>query len=134
MTRTTPCAKETAAGRLAKAEQFMEVAEMARDLVDEDTDVSDAIVTLYVHAGIAAADVICCHKLGAHAQGQSHAEAVELLKKVDAKAAGHLRRLLSMKTKAGYGAHRVSATNVTSARRSAEALLSAANGVGSMRR
>lgn len=50
-----------------------------RALADEAADVSDAYVTLLVHAGIAAADVICCQRLGEHALGDSHAEAQKRL-------------------------------------------------------
>jgi hypothetical protein len=48
-------------------------------LADEAADVADAYVTLLVHAGIAASDVICCARLGEHAQGDNHVEAVALL-------------------------------------------------------
>lgn len=40
---------------------------------------TDAYVPLCVHAGIAASDVVCCAKLGEHAQGENHDEAVGLL-------------------------------------------------------
>jgi len=47
----------------------MTAAGMVRDLVDENGDVADAYVTLCVHAGIAAADVICCASFGAARTG-----------------------------------------------------------------
>jgi hypothetical protein len=90
------------AGRLRKAVQFLDAAQLVRDLADEDSAVSDAYVTLCVHAGIAAADVICCARLGEHAHGESHADAVALLARADAASAKHLRTLLAAKTKAGY--------------------------------
>lgn len=60
-------------------------------------------MTLYVHAGIAAADAICARALGVHAKGQDHQEAIALLASVDKEAAADLRVLLAMKTRAGYG-------------------------------
>ena len=47
---------------------------------------ADTAVTLYVHAGIAAADVICAVSLGMYAQGDSHQDAVKLLASADAAA------------------------------------------------
>jgi hypothetical protein len=58
------CDDEIVSGRLSKAEQFLDVAAMVRDLADDEEDVGDAVVTLCVHAGIAASDVICCKALG----------------------------------------------------------------------
>jgi hypothetical protein len=58
----------TIEGRLRKAEQFMEGAETIRDLADDERDVGDAYVTLCIHAGIAAADVICSIALGASSE------------------------------------------------------------------
>ncbi len=43
-------------------------------------DLAEAYVTMCVHAGIAAADVICCWRLNVHHQGESHEEAVTLLR------------------------------------------------------
>ncbi|OLZ50496.1 hypothetical protein BS329_18870 [Amycolatopsis coloradensis] len=57
-----------------KAGQFIEAADMVRELADEHEDVADADVTLCVHAGIAASDVICRARLGEHAQGENHDE------------------------------------------------------------
>jgi hypothetical protein len=43
-------------------------AEIVDAFADEDLDLDDACVTLLVHAGIAAADVVCCRRLGKHAK------------------------------------------------------------------
>jgi hypothetical protein len=51
---------------------------MLNDLADEDGEIADAYVTLCIHAGIAAADVICCIRIGEHATGEDHAEAVKI--------------------------------------------------------
>ena len=66
-----------------------------------EEDLADAYVTLCIHAGIAASDVISCKRLGEHAQGDDHGEAVSLFVAVDGKLAEDLRALLGMKTKAG---------------------------------
>lgn len=124
--RTRDCDATTRAGRLAKARQFMDAADIIEALADEAADVADAFVTLCVHAGIAAADVICCARLGRHARGDDHASAVELLERANRDVAKHLRSLLSVKTKAGYTAVSVSGSEHTRAGRAARALIEAA--------
>ncbi|WP_205629588.1 hypothetical protein [Jiangella muralis] len=89
---------------------------------------NDAVVTLYVHAGIAASDVICCARLGQHSTGENHAEAIGLLKAADSGSSGHLAALLSMKTKAGYSHLGASAADVRKAARAAARLLESARG------
>lgn len=119
----------TIEGRLRKAEQFMEGADTIRDLADDERDVGDAYVTLCIHAGIAAADVVCCIALGEHVQSEDHNMAVTHLSKVrpDGQDLGDsLRALLTMKTRAGYSHERVSANDRKRAGRAAERLLTAA--------
>lgn len=113
-------------GRLNKAMQFQRVALDALALVDEHHEVADAVVTLCVHAGIAASDSICLAALGHHAHGQDHNDAVILLKSVDADSAKHLGTLLGMKTRAGYGYSPVSAEQLKKATRAMDALVLAA--------
>src|SRR6266567_5766674 len=69
--QTRPCSAEIRRGRLRKAEQFADAANLIQEYVDTDDDDADAYVTLCVHAGIAASDVICCARLGEHAKGDS---------------------------------------------------------------
>ncbi|MGI8751311.1 MAG: hypothetical protein ACR2MN_03190 [Acidimicrobiales bacterium] len=76
-------------GGWTRPKQFLAAAESIED--SSSGEIADAYVTLCVHAGIAAADVICCARLGRHAQGDSHVEAVALLNK--ANAADSARRL-----------------------------------------
>ena len=52
------CTQAVRSGRLKKAEQFAQAAETVQEFADEGDDIGDAYVTLCVHAGIAAADVI----------------------------------------------------------------------------
>lgn len=128
-TRLRNCDETVAAGRLAKAEQFLEAAATVRDLADDEADVGDALVTLCVHAGIAAADVICCKALGHYVQGEDHLQAIAELSKVspDGKQLGNdLRALLQMKSRAGYAAPPVTTDQRKRAWRRAESLVEAA--------
>ena len=128
MTRTRRCTAATIDGRRRKAEQFMEQAQrMLADAADPEM-VGDAYVTLCAHAGIAAADVLCCRALGEHAQGESHQEAVALVGRVGHEGAQHakaLDTLLSMKTRAGYSPESVSADQRMRAGRAARQLVDA---------
>lgn len=127
--RTRNCDAAVRAGRLAKARQFLDAADLIESLADDAIDVADAYVTLCVHAGIAAADVICCARLGRHARGDDHGSAVELLEQANPDVAKHLRSLLAMKTKAGYTAIPVSGSERTRAGRAAHSLVEAAEQV-----
>jgi hypothetical protein len=112
-----------------KAEQFLAAAETIREFADDEAEVGDTYVTLCVHAGIAAADVVCCTELGRHAQGDGHNEAITLIGQVrpDGDELGRsLRTLLTMKTRAGYSHRRVITADLTRAGRAAERLLRAA--------
>ena len=84
-------------------------------LLDDNRQLRDAVVTLYVHAGIAASDVICCARLGLHATGDNHADSVALPKKAGAASHRHLATLLGLKTKDGYSHTPASAAEVKKA-------------------
>lgn len=124
--RTVKADEAMRRGRLVKAEQFADAAVAVDMLADEASDVADAYVTLCVHAGIAAADVVCAARLGEYSRGENHDEAVALLSAVDKNLAGHLRALLTMKTLAGYSHSPVSADRARRAGRAMAALLEAA--------
>lgn len=128
-TRIRNCDEAIVRGRLRKAEQFLAAAATVRDLADDESDVGDALVTLCVHAGIAASDVICCRALGHFVQGEDHLQAIAELSKVvpDGQRLGNdLRALLQMKTRASYAAPSVSADQRKRAWRRAESLVEAA--------
>jgi hypothetical protein len=129
MARSSPCTPEIRRGRLRKSGQFLDAASLIADRADEEAEIADVYVTLCVHAGIAASDVICCARLGQHARGEDHNEAAALLNKADSASAKHLRVLLSMKTKAGYSHRRATADDARRAGRAAEALLESARRV-----
>jgi len=127
--RLRECNEETSSGRFRKAEQFLEVAEMVRDLADDEGDVGDAFVTLCVHAGIAASDVICCDAFGRFVQGEDHLQAIAELSRVtpDGDQLGKdLQALLQMKSRAGYAAPPVTVNQRKRAWRRAERLVDAA--------
>ena len=121
--KTVPANESVRRGRLAKALQFKAVADDALALADEGHGVADAVVTLLVHAGIAASDAICAQALHEHAKGENHMEAAMLLHTVNPAAAKRLKRLLGMKTRAGYGHDPVTNYQLQQAERSAAALI-----------
>ena len=104
----------------AKAEEFWTAA------CETDTLHSDAVIQLCILAGIAAADVICCVRLGEHADGQAHTAATGLLAKVDPKLARSLETLLSQKTDSAYRDKPSSSAKRRAAKRAAEDLMVAA--------
>lgn len=120
--RRKPCTLVDARARLAKAEQFLAVAELA----ETDAGVRSAEASLLVDAGIAAADAICCVRLGQRSADGNHAAAVDLIAGVDVEAAKRLRTLLSLKSQAQYDTDDPSAQKLTAARRAAQALVTSA--------
>lgn len=121
MARTNPCTPNVRQGRLRKAIEFLDAATLIADPADEEAAATDAFVMLCIQAGIAASDVICCARLGKHAQGEDHNEAVTLLSQAHSQSARHLRVLLGMKTKAAYSHTGMSTADAKRAGRAAEA-------------
>ena len=111
---------------MTKAARFLEQAEVILAVADDDSEVSDPAVTLLIHAGIAASDAICCARLGEHARGESHRDAVGLLRSVDQGCADDLQVLLGMKAQAGYSAQPISPQDLVRAFRAARRLVNAA--------
>jgi hypothetical protein len=128
--QTKKCSAKDRLGRMEKARQFGAAASLVDQFAGDDSDLGDAYVTLCVHAGIAAADVICCARLGVHASGHDHAAAAALLDKADAGLAKDLRRLLALKTKAGYSSTRSGPADRKAAGRAATRLVDAASTIG----
>lgn len=120
--RTRKCTGHVIAGRLAKAEEFFDNA----DLLAGDEHRRNAAASLFVDAGIAAADVLCCKRLGEHAQGPDHNDAVMLLRRVDDNLAKHLRKLLVNKTRISYSDQALPATEFKKVQRAAAQLVEAA--------
>jgi hypothetical protein len=67
-----------------------------------------------------------CARLGEHAQGDNHTEAVALLRKADSESARHLQVLLGMKTEVGYSHTSTTDAEAKRAGRAAEVLLEVA--------
>ncbi|MDO9396798.1 MAG: hypothetical protein Q7T71_09655 [Herbiconiux sp.] len=111
-------------GRTMKMVQFVEATEIILAIADDD-DLRGAVVTLAVHAGIAASDVICLRRLGYYWQSANHHEAIEHLRRADAGSAGHLSTLLALKTRAGYGHGAMSSDSVTRSTRAMQHLAAA---------
>jgi HEPN domain len=107
--------------KLAKAEQFLEVADFAAS-----SGYFDVAVSLAVSAGINGADVVCFLGLGQFPTGASHTNVLSLLRKYGTSgdaAASQLRALLSVKEKAQYRARRCSETEARRSVRSAERIV-----------
>jgi hypothetical protein len=118
--RTRECPPAVRVGRLKKATEFYEAA------VEIEDGRPNASVDLFVDAGIAAADVICCFRLGVFAVGDNHNEAVSLLRQADRGVEKHLRTLLNLKTKVAYTHQPVTTDERKKASRAADALVEAA--------
>lgn len=101
--RTASCTPATVSGRLAKARSFAEACAKLTESSIVDSDFVDASVTLAIHASIAAADVICCAKLGRYSSDREHAAAARLLAAVDPNLGTSLGRLLELKSAVAYG-------------------------------
>jgi len=129
MARISPCTPDVRRGRLRKAGHFLDAANLIADQAGTEPGSADAFITLCIHAGIAASDVICCARLGQHAQGENHNEALALLGQADSGSVKHLRVLLSMKTKAGYSHAEATAADAKRAGRAAETLVETARRV-----
>jgi len=114
------CDSVVTSGRLAKANEFFDAAEHLED------DMPSAAGDLYVNAGIAAADVICCVRLGMHSNTGNHNEARALLKKADSGSERHLATLLGLKNKAAYTHEPISASECKKMNRAAGNLVETA--------
>jgi len=113
--RQERCGRPVAVNRLGQAEAFLLAAEL---VLDDGTDTANPGVaaSLAVLAGIAASDAACCARLGKRARGQSHHEAVALVRTVAPHGeamAKDLERLVARKDSAHYGAALISAAEAT---------------------
>lgn len=94
MAGTRDCNAAVITGRMSKAVEFLEGAEHLQD------EMPNAAGDLFVDAGIAASDVICCIRLGAHSNSGTHSDAVTLLQRASRGTEKHLNTLLRLKNKA----------------------------------
>lgn len=101
--RTRPCDRQDASQRYDQARAFADLAGL--DPESDDGPTRSAAISNAVLAGIAAADSICCRRLGRHAAGDDHQQAVALVEEagdVGREARRHLETLLSIRHKAQY--------------------------------
>ena len=127
-TRTSRMTKTDVANRAKHARGYMAAADLAGQFPDEvgDASVANVVASLYVLAGIAAADAICGLALGKKAAGESHLEAASLLSTATINGgeyAKDLRRLLSVKSNAQYSADMISAEASSNTRKWATRLV-----------
>lgn len=127
--RTRPCTDAIRMGRLSKAISFYTAAKRTYALAQTEPDSVDSAATLFVQAGIAASDVLCCVQLKMHARGQDHADAVGLLARVSKPLASDLRTLLELKSPVAYSHERTSKAKLDRAARAAARLVEAASDV-----
>jgi hypothetical protein len=101
--RTRRCNPQDGAQRHHQAKAFAELAEL--DPFSSDGPTRSAAVSNAVLAGIAAADTICCRRLGRHAASNEHQQALDLLDQagdLGTSARRDLAIMLSAKNKAQY--------------------------------
>ena len=106
--RVRPCDGNQARQRMARAREFLEVAELVVDEKDQDASIvyASSAASLAVLAGIAASDAACCKALQERSRSESHRDAEQLLALITPggkEAARDLRELLNLKDKAQYG-------------------------------
>ncbi|WP_204081160.1 hypothetical protein [Mycobacterium riyadhense] len=118
--RTRKSSDAVQAGRLNKATEFHDAATLIED------HAPNAAVDLFVDAGIAAADVICCSKLGEYSISENYSDAIALLAKAQPDVAKYLRALLNVKSKVACTHQSVSSDDHKKASRAASNLVEAA--------
>jgi hypothetical protein len=120
MAGTRECNSVVTAGRLSKAVEFFDAAEHLQD------DMPNVAGDLFVDAGIAASDVLCCVRLGKHSSSPTHSEAVTLLETADKGSVKHLSTLLGLKNKTVYTHQALSTAECKKMNRAASYLVEAA--------
>ncbi|WP_141711423.1 hypothetical protein [Jiangella alba] len=119
-----------ASARTAVAQEYLQLAELAAS--EQRRPANNAAAGNAVLAAIAAADAICCLRLGRYHAGEDHRAAATLLERVDPNGtdlARHLTKVLAVKDQAHYSGEGVTATRVTSVLRSANKLVGEAQAV-----
>ncbi len=128
--RVGECGPDQARARLVSARAFVSVAELVYAEPDDPVLPQRGVAAaLAVLGGIAAADAICCARLGQVSRGDDHALAVDLLASArpeGSRVKSDLLRLLGIKDKVHYQAILVSAAETEAAIRQAKRLLAAA--------
>jgi hypothetical protein len=124
--RTQRCGEAQARQRLARAQSFLEVAELTADESDPALEYGGVAASVAILAGIAAADAACCQELGRRSRSESHHDAEHLLKEIGAegeRAATCLHHLIDLKDHAHYGFINVTAPELKRSLRQAKQLV-----------
>lgn len=128
--RTAACGRPQAQTRLTAARAFVSVAELVFAEPDDPVlPLRGVAAAVAVLGGIAAADAICCVRLGRMARDADHAAAVALLARAGpegARVTNDLERLLGIKDKVQYQAIIVTSSETEAAIRQARRILQAA--------
>jgi len=104
--RAQACGGDQARQRLAHAKSFLDVAELTADVDDPSLEYGSVAASVAILAGIAAADAACCQVLGRRSRSDDHHHAEALLLEITPggkRAAGQLRKLITLKDAAHYG-------------------------------
>ncbi len=127
MSREAACGRAEARRRALMARTYLDVAEQAT--LQESDEGRNVAAGNAVLAAIAAADSLCCLRLGRHARGRDHQEANTLLKTITPDGpslAKDLATVLGVKDAAHYGTVFVSSTALRSTLRATTRLVAAA--------
>jgi hypothetical protein len=111
---------------------LLEVAELTADENDPSLEYGSVAASIAILAGIAAADAVCCQKLGHRSRSDSHYDAEHLLVQVKPggkRAASHLHQLIELKDSAHYGYISVTAPELKRSLRQAKGLVALAKEV-----
>lgn len=120
--KTVECNRAEALKRLATAKSYqVRAGELAETEADRQAAAGNAVL-----AGIAAADAICCVRLGRTSKSSNPQDSITLLTQVDKGLADSLRVLISKKDLAHYGGGFVNAEVLKTLRRNSAHLIEVA--------
>lgn len=130
--RSQACGSAQAHQRLTHAKGFLDVAELTADVNDPNLEYGSVAASVAILAGIAAADAACCQALGRRSHSEDHHDAETLLLEITPggkRAAGQLRKLITLKDAAHYGFISVSTPQLKQSIRQAQQLAEFAENV-----
>lgn len=123
---SAPCGRGEARFRLDEAREYLALAESAA-VTQRGPAWTNAAVGNAVLAGIAAADAICCARLGRRSRGQDHRQARSILADATGSSGNpvvaDLDRLVGLKSEAHYGSAALASSKVTTSLKQARRLV-----------
>lgn len=122
--KSSVCGRKSAQDRLDVAREYQELAHSKSNL--ETGAVRNAMAGNAILAGIAAADAICCIRLGERSTSSDHSDAVLLLAKVNSELAQKLSTLIGSKPTSHYGENFIGIETLKSCLRAMDQLVLAA--------